>query len=166
MSYSIDWCSGSYIGVRGSVTHLDTSLHHVCMISVFTTTSSVSMCARNHSAPLHRVRQMVVGCRRGMPSVPCHLVVVLFGWHHRRCHCHSCCCWSGQLCFGGGGGGDSTLQCPSHSCRNPQESTGILRNPQEWHRNPQESSGMAPESAGILRNPQESTGMRLEWNWN
>ena len=52
MSYSIHWCSGSYIGVWGSVTHLDTLLHHVCMISVFTTTSSVSMCAQNHSAPL------------------------------------------------------------------------------------------------------------------
>ena len=32
----------------------------------------------------------------------------------------------------------STLQCPSHSCRNPRESTGILRNPQE-------STGMGQE---------------------
>ena len=60
----------------------------------------------------------------------------------------------------------STLQCPSHSCRNPQESTGILRNPQEWHQNPQESSGMAPESAGILRNPQEWDRNRTEMQWN
>ena len=40
---------------------------------------------------------------------------------------------------------DSTLQCPSHSCRNPPESTG-----------------MAPGSAGILRNPPESAGMGQE----
>ena len=43
----------------------------------------------------------------------------------------------------------STLQCPSHSCRNPQESTGILRN-----------------GTGILRNGTgielKSSGMRLE----
>ena len=54
----------------------------------------------------------------------------------------------------------STLQCPSHSCRNPQESTGIHRNPQESSGMAPESSGMTPESAGILRNPQESSGIR------
>ena len=36
----------------------------------------------------------------------------------------------------------STLQCPSHSCRNPPESTGIHRNETGICRNPQESSGM------------------------
>ena len=56
----------------------------------------------------------------------------------------------------------STLQCPSHSCRNPPESSGILRNPQEWHRNPQESSGILRNGTGIHRNPQESAGMGPE----
>ena len=46
----------------------------------------------------------------------------------------------------------STLQCPSHSCRNPQESSGI-------HRIPQDSSGMEQDSAGM---GPESTGMGLE----
>ena len=53
MSYSIHWCSGSYIGVRGSVTHLDTSLHHVCMIPVSTTSSFCVYVRAGHSAPLH-----------------------------------------------------------------------------------------------------------------
>jgi len=46
----------------------------------------------------------------------------------------------------------STLPCPTDSCRNgviPLESTGVDRNPHEWHRNPQEWH----------RNPQEWTGM-------
>ena len=60
----------------------------------------------------------------------------------------------------------STLQCPSHSCRNPQESTGIHRNPQESSGMALESSGMAPESAGILRNPQEWDRNRTEMQWN
>ena len=59
MSYSIHWCSGSYIGVRGSVMHLHTLFHCVCSISVFTTTLSVSMCTRSHSAPLHLVMRVV-----------------------------------------------------------------------------------------------------------
>ena len=55
---------------------------------------------------------------------------------------------------------------PAGILRNPQESSGILRNgtgihrnPQEWHQNPQESSG-------ILRNPQEWdwNGTGIEWN--
>ena len=54
MSYSIHWCLGSYIGVWGSVMDLDTSLHSVCSISVFTTTSFCVYVHAGHSAPLHR----------------------------------------------------------------------------------------------------------------
>ena len=50
----------------------------------------------------------------------------------------------------------STLQCPSHSCRNPQE----------WLRNLQESSGICRNGTGIHRNGTgielKSSGMRLE----
>ena len=59
MSYSIYWCSGSYIGVWGSVTHLDTSLHSVCSISVSTTTSFCVYVHVGHSAPLHLVMRVV-----------------------------------------------------------------------------------------------------------
>ena len=38
-AYSIHWCLGSDMGVRGSVTCVDTLLHCVCTIPVFTTTS-------------------------------------------------------------------------------------------------------------------------------
>ena len=69
MSYSIHWCSGSYIGVQGSVTHLDTSLHSVCSISVFTTTSFCVYVRVGHSAPLQR---LVFFCERT------HLVFILF----------------------------------------------------------------------------------------
>ena len=55
----------------------------------------------------------------------------------------------------------STLQCPSHSCRNPQESTGILRTPQEWHWNPQESSGILRNGTGIEL---KSSGMSVHSN--
>ena len=54
MSYSIHWCLGSYIGVRGSVMHLDTSLHSVCSISVFTTTSLCVYVRAASARPLHR----------------------------------------------------------------------------------------------------------------
>ena len=59
MSYSIHWCLGSYIGVWGSAMHLDTSLHHVCMISVFTTTSFCVYMRVGHLAPLHLVMRVV-----------------------------------------------------------------------------------------------------------
>ena len=59
MSYSIHWCSGSYIGVWGSVMHLDTSLHSVCSISVFTTTSFCVYVLAGHLAPLHLVMRVV-----------------------------------------------------------------------------------------------------------
>ena len=53
-AYSIHRCSGSDLGVQGSVTCVDTLLHHVCTIPVFTTSLfCVYMCA-GHSAPLHR----------------------------------------------------------------------------------------------------------------
>ena len=54
MSYSIHWCSGSYLGVRGSVVHLHTLFHCVCSISVFTTTSLCVYVCGGHSAPLHQ----------------------------------------------------------------------------------------------------------------
>ena len=52
MSYSIHWCLGSYIGVQGSVTHLDTLLHSVCSISVSTTSLFCVYMRTGHSAPL------------------------------------------------------------------------------------------------------------------
>ena len=57
MSYSIHWCSGSDLGVRGSVTCVDTSLHRVCMISVSTTLLFSVYVRVGHSAPLHRMAQ-------------------------------------------------------------------------------------------------------------
>ena len=45
---------GSDPDIQGSVTCVDTSLHCVCTIPVFTTTLSVSTCTRSHSAPLHQ----------------------------------------------------------------------------------------------------------------
>ena len=68
--------------------------------------------------------------------------------------------WSfvmGLLLFMGGGLSFvvSTLQCPSHSCRNPPESTGFHRNGTGICRNPQESSGICRNGTGIHRNPQE-----------
>ena len=45
----------------------------------------------------------------------------------------------------------STLQCPSHSCRNPPESSGILRNGTRIRRIPQESSGICRNGTGIHR---------------
>ena len=65
MSYSIHWCLGSYIGVRASVTHLDTSLHHVCMISVLTTTLFCVYVCAGHLAPLQRHLKTRLGdCKR------------------------------------------------------------------------------------------------------
>ena len=55
MPYSIHWCLGSYIGIWGSVMHLHTSLHCVCSISVFTTTTSVTMCMWHQLGPLQWV---------------------------------------------------------------------------------------------------------------
>jgi len=49
----------------------------------------------------------------------------------------------------------NTFHSSTDSCRNPQEWTGILRNPQESSRNGQESSGIWQEWAGILRIPEE-----------
>ena len=61
---------------------------------------------------------------------------------------------------------DSTLQCPTYSCRNPAGIQSFQRNSGGIHRN---SGGMLQESthsSGIHRNPQEfrwnSTGIRLE----
>ena len=56
-AYSIHRCSGSDLGVRGSVTCVDTSLHRVCTIPVFTTTSFCVYVHVGHSAPLHHVYQ-------------------------------------------------------------------------------------------------------------
>ena len=53
-AYSIHRCSGSDLGVRGSVTCVDTSLHHVCTILVFTTTSFCVYVRAGHSAPLQQ----------------------------------------------------------------------------------------------------------------
>ena len=54
----------------------------------------------------------------------------------------------------------STSPCPTDSCRNGQESTGMA---QESTGMAQESTGMAQESTGMDRNLQEWTGMAQEW---
>ena len=55
MSSSIHQFSWSYIGVRGSVTHLDTSLHSVCSTSVSTTSLFCVYVRMSHSAPLQQL---------------------------------------------------------------------------------------------------------------
>ena len=54
-AYSIHRCSGSDLGVRGSVTCVDTSLHRVCTILVSTTSSFCVYVHAGHSAPLQRL---------------------------------------------------------------------------------------------------------------
>ena len=59
-AYSIHRCSGSDLGVRGSVTCVDTSLHRVCTVSVSTTSSFCVYVRAGHSAPLHRVTERLL----------------------------------------------------------------------------------------------------------
>ena len=84
MPYSIHWCLGSYIGVWGSVMHLHTLLHCVCSISVFTTTTSVSMCVWHQLGPLqwvqlstfHQCREFKVKGEKWVANL-CHSLMVL-----------------------------------------------------------------------------------------
>ena len=60
-AYSIHRCSGSDLGVRGSVTCVDTSLHRVCTILVSTTSSFCVYVRATHSAPLHHCCSVLIG---------------------------------------------------------------------------------------------------------